>query len=145
MHLLRKLKLSKIQSVQFTEEEQNAIFFIKDRFRNLNRFTTDEYQNSVFFIQTSQYVKGTYLLEYIDRKLYVRWGGFCSELNHVFKIKIEDIEGIIKYFLPNEYSLPFDSIKFSHEIDALNNRVFNLYNEKYRNFDYSRPYRVRLI
>ncbi len=102
MNLVRKIKINKISPVEFTENEQDVIFFIEEVFKTLTIIKEDK---SIFFINPDAVI----ILEekIIDKSsfLFVNDDMFWDILNRKFKLIGSEIVEIIHYMAEDFFKM----------------------------------------
>ncbi len=101
MNLLRKLKINKITSVEFTEKEKEIIGFIKSILDDLIPFKYNNYANSMFYMNS----EGKWILEQDDKsnRLWIRYDDFWGVLDKTFSIEYDDIKNLLKYMVEQAF------------------------------------------
>lgn len=101
MNLVRKIKISKLTDVSFTDEEKEIVDFIKSKLDDLIPFKWDKYPLSIFYMNS----KGDYILEQDDKRdsLFVRWNGFWRVLHDKYSIDNTNIKVLIKYMVEQAF------------------------------------------
>ncbi len=122
MNLVRKLKISKIASVEFTEIEKEIIEFINSMLSDLIPFKDETFPDSMFYFKGDKW-----LLEQDDCNdiLYVRYDTFWHILSQNYLIKNDDIRILLKYMVEQSFrqrlSIPISYAGQSESISKIEN------------------------
>ncbi len=109
MNLVRKIKISKITSVEFTEKEKEIIDFINSKLSDLIPFKHDNYPLSIFYMSSN----GKWILEQdnnIDR-LYIRFDNFWQVLQTKYSMGYNDIQILLQYMVEQAFKEKVTSLR----------------------------------
>ena len=96
MNIIRKLKISKVTEVIFTEVEKEAINLINDWISDLTVFIDENRPDEINYMKGDLFVLQQ---DNINNILYVRYDGFWKVLN----IEYNDIQTLIKYMVEQAF------------------------------------------
>ncbi len=101
MNLVRKIKISKLISVEFTEIETEIIEFINSKLSDLIPYKYTNLPKSMFYMSPA----GKWLLEQDDSDniLRVRYEDFWNVLQSKYWMEQEDIENLLKYMVEQSF------------------------------------------
>lgn len=115
MNLVRKIKISKLTEVEFSETELEIINFIKTNLVDLIPFTIDNYNQSIFYMNE----KCDWIFDYDSKYkvIWIRHDSFINLLEHKYKIKTIDIKYLITDIFTNIFKMDvynFISLQYYH-------------------------------
>ncbi len=101
MNLIRKIKINKITSVEFTEKELKIIEFINSMLSDLIPFQYENLPESMFYMNPA----GKWILEQNDKSdiLYVRLENFWRILETDYSMGYDDIQTLLKYMIEQAF------------------------------------------
>ena len=93
MNLIRKLKISDIVPVEFSEHEQGIINLFNDKLTDLVVFINESYPDEINYMKPD----GTWIMQLDNKskKLWIRFDGFWEVLESKFSIEYEDIQILV--------------------------------------------------
>ncbi len=117
MNLVRKIKISKITEVNFTEIETEIINFVNSKLDDLIPFKYEKYPKSIFYMSP----EGKWLLEQDDKndRLYVRYNNFWEVLNDKYKMINSEIQYTLKYMVEQYFEKKVSSLWYSINTTSL--------------------------
>ena len=97
MNIIRKLKISKLVNVEFTDMENNLLEFINDKLSNLSVYHSQKHHYSTFYMsQTGEYV----LEEIRDTEIvHVNYRNIWSVLEREYGMNRDKIVHFLKYMI----------------------------------------------
>ena len=97
MNLIRKLKISDIVAVEFTEIEQEIIDLFKNNLSDLIIFVDDSKPDEINYLKSD----GTFIIQQDNKSdmLWIRYDGFWEVLYLNYKLNHFDIKILMKYMI----------------------------------------------
>ncbi len=116
MNLVRKLKINKITSVEFTEKDKEIIEFVNSILDDLTPFKYDNYPESMFYFKGSKW-----FLEQDDKHdvLRIRYDGFWEPLENMYSIKYIDIQILLKYMVELSFKEKVSTPRVLTDVDII--------------------------
>ena len=103
MNLIRKLKISEIISIKFTETEQEIIDLFNDKLSDLSIFVDDSKPDEINYMKSD----GTFIMQHDNTNdtLWVNYEGFWSVLQCKFCIEYTDIQILVHSMVERAFKL----------------------------------------
>ena len=111
MNLIRKLKISDIVPVDFTESEQFIIDLFNDKLSDLIIFIDESRPNEINYMKPD----GSRIMQLDNKskKLWIRFDGLWEVLKIKFSMEHSDIQILVKYMVERSFKIkvspPFQS------------------------------------
>lgn len=127
MNLVRKLKISKLVNVSFTDIEKEIINFINSKLSDLIPFQYDAYPESIFYMSSDD----LYILEQDNNndRLWVRLDGFWKVLENKYSMVLDDIQVLLKYMIEQAFKHKINTPL--HAFDGHSRTVEQAFKQKY--------------
>ena len=101
MNLIRKLKISEIVPVDFTEEELEIIKLFDDNLKDLTIFIQDGYPLRINYMKNGSWIMQQDIENVI---LLVRYQGFWEVLDYKFGMRYIDIQILMKSMIERTFN-----------------------------------------
>ena len=103
MNIIRKLKISDIVPVEFSELEQGIIDIFNDNLSDLVVFIDESKPDEINYMKSD----GTFIMQQDNKNhiLRVRYKGFWEVLESKFSMKYSDIQILIQYMIERAFKI----------------------------------------
>ena len=103
MNLIRKLKISEIVSIEFTETEKGIIDLFNDKLSDLIIFIDESYPDEINYMKPD----GTFIMQQNNKlnRLFIRYLGFWSVLQLDFGLIYTEIQILITGMVERAFKL----------------------------------------
>lgn len=110
MNLIRKLKISSITTVEFSELENEIIFYIEEKLKDLTTFKMKGFPNTIYYMNK----EGEWVLEQdnIHDILCVNLDHYTSIFYQKHKLKRKHTKFILKYFIEKILKIKINILDF---------------------------------
>ena len=103
MNLIRKLKISEIVPVKFSELEQGIIDLFNDKLSDLVVFVDESRPDEINYMKPD----GTFIMQQDNKhdKLWIRYDGFWNVLESKFDMEYTEIQNLIQAMVERTFKL----------------------------------------
>ena len=103
MNLVRKLKISQIISIEFTEIEISIIKFLNEKLSNLTIFVDESNPSKINYMKSD----GSCIMQHNTKSdiFWVRYEGFWNVLESLYSPYYSEIQNLLKCVLEKDFKL----------------------------------------
>lgn len=104
MNLVRKIKISKLIDIEFTEDEMDMMIYIDSIFYDLTIFKKDGID--YYFLGKEDWI----FFHYINTNVVFLNGDIFSYVRDKYSMNYSETKNILTYFLSNKFNLKIDNM-----------------------------------